>query len=93
MAIKESNVGAIAEGGVSMIDWELAYRLGACISEVHTVEAQERAQLDRRTVRYRRERPRVDVEGRKFILVDDGLATGTTARVAIAALRRPAPVP
>ena len=48
---------------------------------MHRVAARERAELDRRIVRYRNVRPRVPLEGRAVILVDDGLATGSTARV------------
>jgi len=84
----ELGVGAIAEDGVSIVDWEMADRLGIDPATMHRVAARERAELDRRIVRYRKVRPRIPLEGRAVILVDDGLATGSTARVAIAALRR-----
>ncbi len=51
------------------------------------VEAQERVELERRALRYRAEAPALDLEGRTVILVDDGLATGSTARAACAVAR------
>jgi predicted phosphoribosyltransferase/predicted alpha/beta-hydrolase family hydrolase len=84
----ELGVGAIGEGGVTVVNWERATRLGVTSGDLHQVAARERAELDRRVVRYRGTRPRVAVEGRLVVLVDDGLATGFTARAAVEALRR-----
>ena len=84
----ELTLGAIAEGDVSLIDWALADRAGLGEDEVHRLIALERAELDRRAVRYRGARWRMPVEGRSVIVIDDGLVTGLTARAAIAALRR-----
>ncbi len=84
----ELGIGAIAEGGLSFIDWKWTDRLGVEPEVVHQLVARERANLDRRVIRYRAARDRVPLDGRTVILVDDGLATGATARVAVAAIRR-----
>ncbi len=55
---------------------------GVSEREIAAVDARERAELDRRARRYRGERPRTPVEGRTVIVVDDGIATGSTARAA-----------
>src|SRR5581483_11340897 len=55
---------------------------------IEQVTAQEEAELERREKHYRGDRPSIDVKGRTVILVDDGLATGSTMRAAAAALRK-----
>jgi putative phosphoribosyl transferase len=84
----ELGVGAIAEGGEPVYDDEFLRRLGLSRSELGPVVARERAELDRRVRVYRGGRPPPDVAGRTVILVDDGLATGVTARAALRSLRR-----
>jgi putative phosphoribosyl transferase len=84
----ELGVGAIGEGGVAVVNWEFAERLGVTSGDLHQVVAREQGELDRLVVRYRGTRPRIPVEDRLVILVDDGLATGFTARAAVEALRR-----
>jgi putative phosphoribosyl transferase len=75
-------MGAIGEGGVRVIDRELVGRLGASDEELAAVEARERAELGRRARRFRARRRRLRLSGRTAIVVDDGIATGSTARAA-----------
>jgi predicted phosphoribosyltransferase len=83
----ELGVGAIAEGGEPVYDEVLLARLGLSRSALGPVADRERAELDRRVKVYRGGRPPPDVAGRQVILVDDGLATGVTARAALRSLR------
>lgn len=78
----ELGMGAIAEGGVRVLNRDVIRRAGVTEAQVAEVEARERAELERRARRYRGERPRARVEGRTVVVVDDGLATGSTARAA-----------
>lgn len=84
----ELAMGAIAEGGVRVLNEELIRGAGLRPDEVEAVTVREEAELARRVRRYRGDRPALPVEGRSVILIDDGLATGYTARAAIEALRR-----
>jgi len=83
----ELGVGAIAEDAEPVYDDELLVRLGLSRAALGPVVARERAELDRRVEAYRGGRPLPDVAGRPVILVDDGLATGVTARAALRSLR------
>lgn len=83
----ELGVGAIAEDGVEIHNDDLISRLGITAAELAAVAAAEHAEADRRARRYRGHRPPVPVRGRTAIIVDDGLATGYTARAAIAVVR------
>ncbi len=83
----ELGVGAVAEGGDPVYDDELLARLGISRPDLRPVVAREQAELARRVQAYRGGRPLPDVSGRLVILVDDGLATGVTARAALRALR------
>lgn len=84
----ELGVGAIAEGGVTVTNAPLVESLGLSDRDLVAVIGAERLELERRLRRYRGDREPADVAGRLVILVDDGLATGYTARAAIEALRR-----
>lgn len=88
----ELGLGAIAEGPAMFLDQELTHRLGVDEERLAALIAREQLELDRRVRVYRRGRPLPRIEGRTVLLVDDGLATGGTARAAISALRarRPA---
>lgn len=83
----ELGVGALAEGGQPVFDTELLARLGLTAAALATVVSSERAELGRRIAAYRGGRPAASVRGRDVIVVDDGLATGVTARAALRAVR------
>lgn len=83
----ELGLGAIAEHGSRVVNDELVRYLRISTDALDRVEEREREELRRRVRRYRRNRPEVDVHGRTAIVVDDGLATGYTARAAVAAAR------
>ena len=83
----ELGMGAIGEDGAIVLNRELITSVGLRREEVEEVIRRERAELERRLARYRGDRPPEPVEGRTVILVDDGLATGSTARAAIQVLR------
>ena len=78
----ELGMGAIGEGGVRVINREVTRAAGVRPDEIDVVERRERAELERRARRYRGERPRHSLKGRIALVVDDGIATGSTARVA-----------
>jgi predicted phosphoribosyltransferase len=86
----ELAMGAIASGGVRILDRDVLERVGIPRSTVHAVAEREQAELDRRERAYRAGPP-VDPAGRTVILVDDGLATGSSMQAAIAALRARGP--
>ena len=88
---EELAMGAIASGGVQILNDDLIARLGVARSAVDRVITHERGELLRRERAYRDERPPLDVAGRTVILIDDGLATGSTMRAAIAGLRKLGP--
>ena len=85
---EELAMGAIASGGVQVVNEEVVRHLGLTSPILSSVAAIEQRELARRERAYRGERPPVTVEGRTVILVDDGLATGSTMRAAVAALRQ-----
>jgi putative phosphoribosyl transferase len=85
---EELAMGAIASGGVRVLNEDVLYVLPDAQSIVEMVTAIEREELKRRERDYRIDRPAPDVRGRTVILVDDGLATGATMRAAAAALRQ-----
>ena len=87
----ELAMGAIASGGVRVLDAELARRCGVTRAEIDEVQARELEELLRRERAYRGRRPAPEVAGRTVILVDDGVATGSSLKAAIAALRRRVP--
>lgn len=83
----ELAMGAVASGGVRVLNRDVISRLGIEWAEIEPVVARELAELERREREYRGDRPPIDLTDRIAILVDDGLATGATARAAIAAAR------
>jgi putative phosphoribosyl transferase len=85
---EELAMGAIASGGVRVLNEDVLYVLPDAQSIVEMVTAIEREELKRRERDYRSDRPAPEVPGRTVILVDDGLATGATMRAAAAALRQ-----
>jgi putative phosphoribosyl transferase len=85
---EELAMGAIASGGVRVLNEDVLYVLPDAQSIVEMVTAIECEELKRRERDYRSDRPAPEVRGRNVILVDDGLATGATMRAAAAALRQ-----
>jgi putative phosphoribosyl transferase len=84
----ELALGAIASGGLVVPNYAIANPLGLRDRLISKIAARERRRLERREQVYRGDRPPPDVRGKTAILVDDGLATGTTMRAAVAALRQ-----
>ncbi|HEU4673589.1 MAG TPA: phosphoribosyltransferase family protein, partial [Candidatus Limnocylindrales bacterium] len=84
----ELGVGAIAEGGIVLLNPALIAELGLARADIARVIRRERRVLRERVAEYRRDRPATALAGRVVVLVDDGLATGFTARAAIASARR-----
>jgi putative phosphoribosyl transferase len=78
----ELAMGALGEDGERVVDEQTVRLAGVTADEFAAVERRERAELERRARRFREGRPRRDVEGRTVIVVDDGIATGSTARAA-----------
>jgi putative phosphoribosyl transferase len=78
----ELGMGAIGEGGVRIINPEVVEITRVSLDQIAAVEARERAELQRRARRFRGDRPRTPLTGRTAIIVDDGIATGSTARAA-----------
>jgi predicted phosphoribosyltransferase len=83
----ELAMGAIASGGVRVINNSVVNSMGVSQDEINAVAQREQQELERREHMYRGDRPPPDVRGRIVILVDDGLATGSTMRAAVEALR------
>lgn len=88
---EELAMGAIASGGIVVLNHEVIEALRIAPEMVDAEIAYERVELSRRERLYRGDRPPLDVSGRTVILVDDGLATGSTMRAAVRALRRASP--
>jgi putative phosphoribosyl transferase len=88
---EELAMGAIASGGVRVLNQEIVRALAISPQQIDLIVAQEMRELLRREQEYRGNRERMKVHGRTVILVDDGLATGSTMRAAVAALRHQKP--
>ena len=78
----ELGMGAIGEGGVRIVNEDVLRVTRVSREELAVVEERERAELERRVQRLRGGRARVPLEGRTVVVVDDGIATGSTARAA-----------
>lgn len=78
----ELAMGAVGEGGVVVLNQEVLRLGGVGERELALVEERERAEVERRAARFRGDRPALPLAGRTAVLVDDGLATGATARAA-----------
>jgi len=78
----ELAMGAIGEGGVRVVNEAVRAASRVDDATFATVEARERVELDRRAARYRGDRAPVPIAGRTVVVVDDGIATGSTARAA-----------
>ncbi|HEV3262722.1 MAG TPA: phosphoribosyltransferase family protein, partial [Gemmataceae bacterium] len=85
---EELAMGAIATGGVRVLNDDVVRVLGIPEEWIAAITAEQQQELRRRERLYRDDRPPLDVHGRTVILIDDGLATGSTMRAAVAALRQ-----
>jgi putative phosphoribosyl transferase len=88
---EELAMGAIASGGVRVVNEDIVNYLGIPDEVIDAIAAVELRELERRALAYRDDRPPPDVKGRIVILIDDGLATGSTMRAAAEALRKQGP--
>ena len=88
---EELAMGAIATGGVRVLNDDVVDYLGISDDVIDSIAAKELRELDRRERAYRGNRPEPDVRGKTVVLVDDGLATGSTMRAAASALRQQSP--
>jgi putative phosphoribosyl transferase len=87
----EYAMGAIATGGVRVVNEDVVQELGITDDVLAATAAQEQLELERREQLYRAGRPDPDLRDRTVVVVDDGLATGATMRAAVQALRAHAP--
>lgn len=88
---EEFAIGAIASGGIEVLDEDVIHAYGVNDADVQRVAAAEREELARRERLYRDDRPPLVVAGHTVILVDDGLATGWSMRAAVLAVRQERP--
>ncbi|TWH71907.1 phosphoribosyltransferase [Modestobacter roseus] len=86
-AAPEVAMGAVAEGGAVVRDERVTERAGVGAEQFRSALDHEQAELTRRVQRFRGLRPRLPLAGRTAVVVDDGVATGATARAACAAVR------
>ncbi len=84
----ELAMGAIASGGTRVMNAEVLHGVGITEQEIEMITARERKELEAREQRYRGLRPPIDLKGKTVILVDDGLATGSSMRAAALAVRQ-----
>jgi predicted phosphoribosyltransferase len=87
----ELAIGAVAENGPPIFNTTMVRRIGFDQHDLERMVQRERAEVARRLHRYRGDRPPPEVSARTVIVVDDGLATGATARAALAAVRAQGP--
>ena len=85
---EELAMGAIASGGVRVLNRDVLDSLPVPQKSIDAVAEREQRELERREREYRGARPPLDVRGKTVIVVDDGLATGSTMRAAVSALRK-----
>lgn len=84
-------MGAIASGGVRVLNYDVVSWLGISSKTIDEVAARELKELQRRDRAYRGDRPQPEIRDRTVILVDDGIATGATIRAAIAVIKSQQP--
>ncbi|MGQ0562669.1 MAG: phosphoribosyltransferase [Gemmatimonadota bacterium] len=85
---EELAMGAIASGGVRLLNEEVVGMYHVSDRDLERVTRQEQQELERREKQYRGEQPFPGLEGKTVVIVDDGLATGSTMRAAVEALRK-----
>ena len=88
---EEFAIGAIASGGIRVVNPEAVRHLGISEETLDEVAEQEGKELARRERLYRGDRPPISMEGKIAILIDDGLATGSSMRAAVAAAKQHQP--
>jgi putative phosphoribosyl transferase len=88
---EELAMGALATGDIRVLNQDVVQGLGIPETVIDQVAAHEQQELDRRERLYRGDRPLLSLETKTIILVDDGLATGSTMRAGVAALRKQNP--
>lgn len=85
---EELAMGAIASGGVRVLNPDVVRKLGITEDMIESVAQDEERELNRREAHYRGDRPALNLEHKTVILVDDGLATGASMRAAVEALKQ-----
>jgi predicted phosphoribosyltransferase len=88
---EELAMGALASGGIRVLNLDVIRSLGISAEEIESITRAEEAELRRRERLYRGNRPPPEIAGQTVILVDDGVATGSTMQAAVAALRSAGP--
>lgn len=88
---RELAMGAIASGGIRVLNEDVVRWSGVSSAAIDQVTAEERRELERREREYRDRRPPLDLANKVVILVDDGLATGSTMKAAVEAVRQQKP--
>lgn len=88
---EELAMGAIASGGVRVLNEDVVQSLGITARQIEAAAERELREVERRERAYRGHRPRPPLERRCVVLVDDGLATGSTMEAAVQAVRKLAP--
>jgi predicted phosphoribosyltransferase len=88
---EELAMGAIASGGVRLVNHDVVDSLGIPLGVIDRVAQREQVELERRERLYRGTRPLISLASRTVVLVDDGLATGSTMRAAVTAVRQQQP--
>ena len=87
----EFAIGSLASGGICIVEDDLVRSLKIPPEQLNEIIEREKAELERRERLYRGRRPPIDVEGKTVIIVDDGLATGSTMRAAVKAIKQMGP--
>jgi len=85
---EEYAMGALASGGIEVLDESVVQRLGVEQDQLDRIVQRERAELQRREQRFRGDRPGPELDGATVVLVDDGIATGSTMQAALDAVRK-----
>jgi len=88
---EELAFGALTSGGVRVLDRDIITEVGISEAEIEEVTERVKKELERRELVYRAGRPPLDVEGQAVILVDDGIATGSSIRAGVSALKQMKP--